>query len=108
MDPVILNYGANGTQKEHIEIAHAVADVIAKIFAEEYKGKELVMLNINVVDYFGPKSSKGLSVFLLLICYIRFVLTQTKKLTQLVGLIKEENDIQEGLKDSNVDKKLCI
>ena len=35
--------GANGTQKEHIEIAHAVADVIAKIFplAEEYKGKEL-------------------------------------------------------------------
>jgi len=35
--------GANGTQKEHIEIANAVADVIAKIFplAEEYKGKEL-------------------------------------------------------------------
>ncbi len=35
--------GANGTQLEHIEIAHAVADVIAKIFplAEEYKGKEL-------------------------------------------------------------------
>ena len=35
--------GANGTQKEHIEIAHAVADVIANIFplAEEYKGKEL-------------------------------------------------------------------
>ena len=35
--------GANGTQKEHIDIAHAVADVIAKIFplAEEFKGKEL-------------------------------------------------------------------
>ena len=35
--------GANGTQKEHIQIAHAVADVIANIFplAEEYKGKEL-------------------------------------------------------------------
>ena len=35
--------GANGTQKEHIEIAHAVADVIAKIFplAEEFKGKEI-------------------------------------------------------------------
>jgi len=35
--------GANGTQKEHIEIANAVADVIAKIFplAEEYKGKDL-------------------------------------------------------------------
>ena len=35
--------GANGTQKEHMEIAHAVADVIANIFplAEEYKGKEL-------------------------------------------------------------------
>ena len=35
--------GANGTQKEHIEIANAVADVITKIFplAEEYKGKEL-------------------------------------------------------------------
>ena len=36
--------GANGTQKEHIEITPvAVADVIAKIFplAEEYKGKEL-------------------------------------------------------------------
>jgi len=35
--------GANGTQKEHIEIAHAVADVIAKIFplAEGYKGKDL-------------------------------------------------------------------
>ena len=35
--------GANGTQNEHIEIAHAVADVIANIFplAEEYKGKEI-------------------------------------------------------------------
>ena len=35
--------GANGTQKEHIEIAHAAADVIANIFplAEEYKGKEI-------------------------------------------------------------------
>ena len=35
--------GANGTQKEHIEIAHAVADVIAKIFplAEEFKNKEI-------------------------------------------------------------------
>jgi thymidylate synthase (FAD) len=35
--------GANGTQKEHIQIAHAVADVIAKIFplAEEFKGKEI-------------------------------------------------------------------
>ena len=35
--------GANGTQKEHIDIAHAVADVIANIFplAEEFKGKEL-------------------------------------------------------------------
>lgn len=35
--------GANGTQKEHIEIANAVADVITKIFplAEEFKGKEL-------------------------------------------------------------------
>lgn len=35
--------GANGTQLEHIELAHAVADVIAKIFplAEEFKGKEI-------------------------------------------------------------------
>ncbi len=35
--------GANGTQLEHIELAHAVADVISEIFpiAEEYKGKEL-------------------------------------------------------------------
>ena len=35
--------GANGTQLEHIEIAHAVADVITKIFplAEEFKGKEI-------------------------------------------------------------------
>ena len=35
--------GSNGTQLEHIEIANAVADVIAKIFplAEEYKGKEI-------------------------------------------------------------------
>ena len=35
--------GANGTQLEHIELAHAVADVIAKIFpiAEEYKGKDI-------------------------------------------------------------------
>ena len=35
--------GANGTQQEHIDIAHAVADVIAKIFplAEEFKGKDI-------------------------------------------------------------------
>ena len=35
--------GANGTQKEHIQIAHAVADIIADIFplAEEFKGKEI-------------------------------------------------------------------
>ena len=35
--------GANGTQKEHIKIAHAVADVIANIFplAEEFKDKEI-------------------------------------------------------------------
>ena len=35
--------GANGTQQEHIKIAHAVADVIANIFplAEEFKGKEI-------------------------------------------------------------------
>ena len=35
--------GANGTQLEHIDIANAVADVIAKIFplAEEYKGKDI-------------------------------------------------------------------
>ena len=35
--------GANGTQLEHIHIANAVADVIAKIFplAEEYKGKDI-------------------------------------------------------------------
>ena len=35
--------GANGTQLEHIEIANAVADVIAKIFplAEEYKGNNI-------------------------------------------------------------------
>jgi thymidylate synthase (FAD) len=35
--------GANGTQQEHIDIAHAVADVIANIFplAEEFKGKEI-------------------------------------------------------------------
>ena len=35
--------GANGIQLEHIELAHAVADVIAKIFplAEEFKGKEI-------------------------------------------------------------------
>jgi len=35
--------GANGTQLEHMEIAWAVADAIAKIFplAEEFKGKEI-------------------------------------------------------------------
>ena len=35
--------GANGTQLEHIDIANAVADVIAKIFplAEEFKGKDI-------------------------------------------------------------------
>ena len=35
--------GANGTQLEHIELAHAVADVITKIFplAEGFKGKEI-------------------------------------------------------------------
>ena len=35
--------GANGTQQEHIDIAYAVADVIANIFplAEEFKGKEI-------------------------------------------------------------------
>ena len=35
--------GANGTQLEHIELAHAVADVITKIFplAKEFKGKEI-------------------------------------------------------------------
>ncbi len=35
--------GANGTQQEHIDIAYAVADVIAKIFplAEEFKGKDI-------------------------------------------------------------------
>jgi thymidylate synthase (FAD) len=35
--------GANGTQLEHMDIAHAVADVIAEIFplAEEFKGKEI-------------------------------------------------------------------
>ena len=35
--------GANGTQLEHMEIAWAVADVIAKIFplAEEFKGKDI-------------------------------------------------------------------
>ena len=35
--------GANGTQKEHMELAWAVADIIADIFplAEEFKGKEI-------------------------------------------------------------------
>ena len=35
--------GANGTQLEHIELAHAVADVITKIFpiAEDFKGKDI-------------------------------------------------------------------
>mgnify|MGYP001063652794 CR=1 FL=1 len=35
--------GANGTQQEHMDIAHVVADVIAKIFplAEEFKNKEI-------------------------------------------------------------------
>ena len=35
--------GANGTQLEHMDIAHAVADVITKIFplAGDYKGKEI-------------------------------------------------------------------
>ena len=35
--------GANGTQQEHMDIAYAVADVIAEIFplAEEFKGKEI-------------------------------------------------------------------
>jgi len=34
---------ANGTQKEHMEVAWAVADVIAELFplAEEFKGKEI-------------------------------------------------------------------
>jgi thymidylate synthase (FAD) len=35
--------GANGTQQEHMDIAHAVADVISKIFplAEQFKHKEI-------------------------------------------------------------------
>ena len=35
--------GANGTQLEHMELAHAVAEVIAKVFpmAEEFSGKEI-------------------------------------------------------------------
>ena len=35
--------GANGTQLEHMELAWAIADVIARIFplAEEFKGKEI-------------------------------------------------------------------
>ena len=35
--------GANGTQLEHVELAHAVADAITQIFpiAEEYKSKEI-------------------------------------------------------------------
>ena len=35
--------GANGTQQEHIDIAHAVADVITEVFplAEEFKGKDI-------------------------------------------------------------------
>ena len=35
--------GANGTQLEHIEIAHAVADVISNVFplAEDFKNKEI-------------------------------------------------------------------
>ena len=35
--------GANGTQKEHMEVAWAVADVIAELFplAQEFKGKEI-------------------------------------------------------------------
>ena len=35
--------GANGTQLEHIKIAHAVADAIAQVFplAEEFKDKEI-------------------------------------------------------------------
>ena len=35
--------GANGTQKEHIDIVRAVADVTSEIFslAEEFKGKEI-------------------------------------------------------------------
>ena len=36
--------GANGTQQEHMDIAHTVADVIAEIFplAEEFKNMELL------------------------------------------------------------------
>ena len=35
--------GSNGTQLEHMELAHAVAEVIAKVFpmAEEFSGKEI-------------------------------------------------------------------
>ena len=35
--------GANGTQQEHMDIAHAVADVISEIFplAEQFKNKEI-------------------------------------------------------------------
>ena len=35
--------GANGTQQEHMDIAHAVADAISEIFplAEEFKNKEI-------------------------------------------------------------------
>ena len=35
--------GSNGTQLEHIELAHAVADAISSIFpiAEEYKEKNI-------------------------------------------------------------------
>ena len=35
--------GANGTQKEHMQIAWAVADVISKIFplTEDFKNKEV-------------------------------------------------------------------
>ena len=35
--------GANGTQKEHMDIAHVIADVISEIFplAADFKGKEI-------------------------------------------------------------------
>ena len=66
------------------------------------------MSNMNVVDYFGPRVAKvTLEPFIVDLLHKICIDSDKKTNHKLVGLIKEENDILEGLKNSNVDKKLC-
>ena len=66
------------------------------------------MFDMNVIDYFGPRVAKvTLEPFVVDLLHNICVDSNKKSNHKLVGLIKEENDILEELKKTNVDKKLC-